>query len=391
MSKQSIFLEGYLNKRNTKVSKFAVNKWNKRWFELSGDTLTYAKTPKDLVSGDISVYAVHECEELNRLDDTTFELYFPERTLLLQAKTAENADEWVSSMQDSYKASSGGRPIKSSSSKARIGRRAVYSSDSDPELEVGTLSSADNTKARAGLGTTRLGLSDTVGSDSPSTDRPPSPRSLLANPAAFGKFHSHGRLLSARAHAGNGAAAMAEPDENTVIESFEPVPPTPPMGSFRSNRTAAASINGQKGPALPPEVSGRLGVTRVIDDDNGISTIQLATPPRDVASQQLNVDENWLNDDWDDDINPAVKPVRSGRGMLANLSEKPSATAFQHGIKTSPGQAKADTFEHTILQDFACTPPDTPGTRLPSGAAGTHPGVKADDDWLEEDWDSDKE
>mmetsp|Transcript_12724 Transcript_12724/g.40230 ORF Transcript_12724/g.40230 Transcript_12724/m.40230 type:complete len:100 (-) Transcript_12724:917-1216(-) len=67
-------LEGYLKKRNTKKESKFLQNWNKRWFELTNQTLTYAKTPKDISAGSVQVYSVADIVAVNVKSDKEFEV-----------------------------------------------------------------------------------------------------------------------------------------------------------------------------------------------------------------------------------------------------------------------------------------------------------------------------
>jgi len=402
------FLEGYLNKRNTKTSKFA-KQWNKRWFELAGDTLTYAKSAKDLTSGDICVFAVHECEMLEvARDRRTFELRFPERDLCLQAADAAEAEAWVTALQDSYKASSGGRAISSSPVSALRPGRMFHSAVSSDEEDAGTTGGL----SRGGSGMLRTASSKQMLPPPDALDaelegaaaKPPSPRSLLAKPAAFGKFRGDGNMFRAgsggqRAEEPPAAAADSEVltfDEPDVVQTFEPVPPTPPQGTLRSRHVAPRS--GQRQPSPPAEAKPPpplAGARDLGDDEHGIATIRLATPaqgsPRPPAAAiVVGEDEDWLNDDWDDD-SPKKRPSPAAKSKKAKQAFRPNSRA---GRAAAAAEAAARPAATTALEDYEPTPPQSPGPSPTAARAppqqGT-PGVKADDDWLEEDWDSDDE
>lgn len=56
-----------------------TSKYQRRYFELTSDTLLYAKDPKDLKdlkdgSGDIEVFAIHELKYIKKLEDEKLEV-----------------------------------------------------------------------------------------------------------------------------------------------------------------------------------------------------------------------------------------------------------------------------------------------------------------------------
>ena len=405
--KTTVLLEGFLNKRNTKKSRFALQStlWNKRWFELCGDTLTYAKNPKDLATGEIQVFAVHECEQLKMPDNVSFELLFPERSLLLQASSAEEADKWVSALQESYKVSSGGKALRCPSrmsARSGITRRSDASSDDGDEGASSPAGGKLFGKGRSGAGGLSLReVQDVTVEPRKDPERPPSPRSLLANPSAFGKFARDGNLFSGPqtpTRNSNGNVPSGMPPDTTSIETFEPVPPTPPEGALR-NAYSGNGRNSKKQSRKQEEKQKHLGVRGVVEDEHGLATIQLATPPADVASLQLGEDENWLDDDWDEDGDSPAPPQRA-------LRKHPSRDK-KHGFGAEMPFKKETRDDDDVLciseavQEFVMSPPATPKQkRKPSAKSRAAPqppppaanpiGVRADDDWLEEDWDSDE-
>lgn len=52
------------------------SKYQRRWFELTSDTLAYAKDPKELKDGDgdIEVFAIHEIKYVKKLEDDKLEV-----------------------------------------------------------------------------------------------------------------------------------------------------------------------------------------------------------------------------------------------------------------------------------------------------------------------------
>ena len=403
--KTKVLLEGFLNKRNTKKSRFALQAtlWNKRWFELSGDTLTYAKNPKDLATGDIQVFAVHECEELKMPDHASFELFFPERSLLLQASSAEEADKWVSALQESYKFSSGGKALRCPS---RMSGRNGITRRSDASSDDGDESAGSTSMGKLMMGKGRAGrpapeVQDVTVEPKHDPDRPPSPRSLLANPSAFGKFARDGNLFNGpqTPTRNSGQIPSGFPPDTTSIETFEPVPPTPPEGALRNRYSDNTSTSKQQTrKQKEKQKQKQLGVRDVVEDEHGLATIQLATPPRDVASLQMGEDEYWLDDDWDEDGDAPPAPQQAAR--------KKAPKDKKHGFGGEMS-FKKETRDDDVLciseevQEFVMSRPATPQQkRKPSAKSRAAPqppppaanpiGVGADDDWLEEDWDSDE-
>ncbi len=57
------------------------SKYQRRWFELTTDTLAYAKDPKELKdgSGDLEVFAVHELKYIKKLEEDKLEVRIYER------------------------------------------------------------------------------------------------------------------------------------------------------------------------------------------------------------------------------------------------------------------------------------------------------------------------
>jgi hypothetical protein len=51
-----------------------VSKYNRRWFELTADTLAYAGDPQELRESHIEVFAIHEMQYIKRVDDVKLEV-----------------------------------------------------------------------------------------------------------------------------------------------------------------------------------------------------------------------------------------------------------------------------------------------------------------------------
>lgn len=52
-----------------------ASKYQRRWFELTSDTLAYAKDAKELKDGgDIEVFAIHELKYVKKLEDDKLEV-----------------------------------------------------------------------------------------------------------------------------------------------------------------------------------------------------------------------------------------------------------------------------------------------------------------------------
>uniref|UniRef100_A0A061SN61 PH domain-containing protein n=1 Tax=Tetraselmis sp. GSL018 TaxID=582737 RepID=A0A061SN61_9CHLO len=427
-NKRNVYKDGYLLKRNSKRNTFGLGRqWNKRWFELAGDTLTYTRSPKDLSSGEINVFAIHECELLRREGENVLELKFPERRLVIQASSADEIEGWEEALHESYKLSTGGKTI----SDGRINSRHPYtrcSDSSDEDVREGNcsgpkaLEGGGSRKLRSGCNMKQQASTSEVGDSHPSSatpssgsERPSSPRSLLANPAAVGKLHGEGRLFNDGRTSSPVVTTSQEqpyhpdrtfPLETTTVETFEPVPPTPPQESSRTRR-ASSQREGQRSTAransrvyeenLSPTSRKRLGVKQIANDENGIATIQLATPKS--GTTMLQPDEDWVGSDWDSDDNregsfgrlESPKPDRE-------TASRPRPHRKPEAFRPASRLASQDSWrpgERTELEDFA-PPPETPksASSLRAGhnppAALSGPNIAPDADYLE-DWDSSDE
>ncbi|GFH05733.1 PH domain-containing protein, partial [Haematococcus lacustris] len=103
-----------------------AKKYQKRWFELTDETLAYAKDPKELKEANIVVFSLLECQWVKRIDeiklevrfdegeqgmrvrgseskgDGTFrclQMRFPERVLRVAAESPGQADKWLHAME----------------------------------------------------------------------------------------------------------------------------------------------------------------------------------------------------------------------------------------------------------------------------------------------------
>lgn len=115
--------------RGTHALLQVTRKYQKRWFELTEDSLAYAKDPDEEAGCKIELFNLTECAWLKRLDDTKFEVRalvqglrapqveaqprkphtlrtlcvlqvkFPERSLRLKAETPGDASRWIGEIQ----------------------------------------------------------------------------------------------------------------------------------------------------------------------------------------------------------------------------------------------------------------------------------------------------
>lgn len=53
-----------------------VNKYQRRWFQLTSETLAYAKDPKELKDGGgkVEYFAIHEMQSIKRIDNDKIEV-----------------------------------------------------------------------------------------------------------------------------------------------------------------------------------------------------------------------------------------------------------------------------------------------------------------------------
>ncbi|KAL6758876.1 hypothetical protein V8C86DRAFT_1414378 [Haematococcus lacustris] len=93
-----MILSGWLKKKSQSKSLLA-KKYQKRWFELTDETLAYAKDPKELKEANIVVFSLLECQWVKRIDEIKLEMRFPERVLRVAAESPGQADKWLHAME----------------------------------------------------------------------------------------------------------------------------------------------------------------------------------------------------------------------------------------------------------------------------------------------------
>ncbi|KAJ9515781.1 hypothetical protein QJQ45_008680 [Haematococcus lacustris] len=159
----SMILSGWLKKKSQSKSLLA-KKYQKRWFELTDETLAYAKDPKELKEANIVVFSLLECQWVKRIDEIKLEMRFPERVLRVAAESPGQADKWLHAME-----------------RNQIITAFTIEADSD-EGESPVVKAAPAKPAVQKAAPLLRQISPPKSQSLQLPERPPSPRSLLANP-----------------------------------------------------------------------------------------------------------------------------------------------------------------------------------------------------------------
>eukprot|EP00775_Hariotina_reticulata_P010247 gene10247-10405_t len=103
-------LQGYLLKANREYRKTNLigGKYKKRWVELTVDTLVYAGSQQELLTGKIQVFSVHELLWVCAEGTAKFKVKFPERALIFKVESGSSAerDKWVAALEGAKQAKS---------------------------------------------------------------------------------------------------------------------------------------------------------------------------------------------------------------------------------------------------------------------------------------------
>ncbi|GFH05953.1 PH domain-containing protein, partial [Haematococcus lacustris] len=195
-----------------------AKKYQKRWFELTDETLAYAKDPKELKEANIVVFSLLECQWVKRIDeiklevrfdegeqgmrvrgseskgDGTFrclQMRFPERVLRVAAESPGQADKWLHAMERvlSKRGAAQGSAVQRSASsftpepvkRNQIITAFTIEADSD-EGESPVVKAAPAKPAVQKAAPLLRQISPPKSQSLQLPERPPSPRSLLANP-----------------------------------------------------------------------------------------------------------------------------------------------------------------------------------------------------------------
>ncbi|GIL69754.1 hypothetical protein Vretimale_10227 [Volvox reticuliferus] len=182
----AIIADGYLlKKKRDDRRNFLASKYQRRYFELTADTLAYAKDPRELKDGggDIEVFAIHELKYIKKLEDCKLEMKFPERVLRVKAESIKEHDRWYEAIKDARQKKLDGNntpqakqleTLKEQTKQQMMTTLEEDSDDDQPTVAAATVKKPD----------LQLAPINTRESPNPvaNNNRPPSPRSLLANP-----------------------------------------------------------------------------------------------------------------------------------------------------------------------------------------------------------------
>lgn len=311
----SIQIDGYLKKKNAKTS-ILLRNWNKRWFSLAGDTLSYSKTPREKAPS--GTYSCADILSVSKLNDNEFEVTFPERILTLRADDAVEVRRWLEALQTARRSYAGGSaPYSDSQAHLQDEVPPQRPSPLEAEQPVG-----DNRKAKgdnsipsprsllANPGAMRRMNEQGQGQTShqSKSEAPPSPRTLLSRPQANG--HAFGMFFSGEEEEQPNSDQQTAPEERveTDILAFngqdDSQPSTPARGKSRdqSREPAKPSWHSQipVDPIDPPAPRPGFGGNKM-DSPDGDSPVLPPDSETEVAPVNIGADENFVDDDWDDD------------------------------------------------------------------------------------------
>ncbi|GIL62889.1 hypothetical protein Vafri_17100 [Volvox africanus] len=180
----AIIADGYLlKKKRDDRRNFLASKYQRRYFELTADTLAYAKDPRELKDGggNIEVFAIHELKYIKKLEDCKLE--FPERVLRVKAESAKQHDRWYETIKDARQKKLDGnntpqaKQLETLKEQTKQKMMTTLEEDSDDDQPTGAVATVK--KPDLQLAPLNTSQPPSVGVNN---NRPQSPRSLLANP-----------------------------------------------------------------------------------------------------------------------------------------------------------------------------------------------------------------
>ncbi|KAK3278697.1 hypothetical protein CYMTET_13382 [Cymbomonas tetramitiformis] len=392
----AVQIDGYLKKKNSKTSVLMRN-WNKRWFSLSGDTLSYSKTPREKQPS--GTFCIADIISVSKTNDNEFEVVFPEKTFTLRADDAVEVKRWLEALHTARHSYTGSKRMQHSptSPLEHQPQPQDHPYDTPPSLQERPV--AEKKAAAA----------------------PPSPRSMLSKPQssgnAFGAFFSGEQERP-------GSRAKADSEETTDVMEFgnDDLDSPPSRKPPPSQRQPAPRQGFQK--------SSTASEKKAEPDAKKPDSVTEVAPVGNIVA-----DADWLQDDWDDDDSgsEADSPadVSAGKGqellesfdmqggsdnMARNAAKDPPPARKHPGAGKKPAPARAppteswggrgsldktdDEAEVTAPHSSTEVRPVTPSVgavpvgrrdEKPGAAAPVASGVANDENWLEEDWDSDEE
>mmetsp|Transcript_23837 Transcript_23837/g.28787 ORF Transcript_23837/g.28787 Transcript_23837/m.28787 type:complete len:425 (+) Transcript_23837:270-1544(+) len=423
----AVTIDGYLKKRNAKTSVIMRN-WNKRWFSLSGDTLSYSKNPRDKSpSGTFNISDVVSVNT-NSTTENEFEVVFPEKTLLLRADDVVEATRWtkaLSQAQLSYSVAKGPRnngspvstldvpPSRDNSSRGSDTARDLHSRErggSAEQAQQGGSATPNNNRQVDSAGAR----------DQPAEDDARQVRSREDDgkpSSAFGSLFNGGASMEKSPVKG-----AEEEEEETEVLAFDqndtesvrsPTPEKTRPPPVRQGFNASTHSNPVRAPKCPDQMD---------------AVVPANADGTDGAKEENN--KAWLHDNWDssDDEDghdntththpPAPPPKDEDEVVALSMGNSqdprktrqgtPGSTGKQGwgGEGEKPGRAPPVPVEESDIRPItpnANVGPTTPKGNSNKGLEETSPKLKvasppppvhgpaADTDWLEEDWDSDEE
>mmetsp|Transcript_10252 Transcript_10252/g.17641 ORF Transcript_10252/g.17641 Transcript_10252/m.17641 type:complete len:448 (-) Transcript_10252:316-1659(-) len=446
----SVAIDGYLKKKSSKKSLLSRG-WNKRWFALAGDTLSYSDSPREKTPS--GVFKVANLKDIFKSSEQVFELVFEERSLVLKANDAVELKRWMKAIEGA--------------------RQYIKGLSTDPNMSLrdqqAQQRNAYASKTIAVNGSQVQHVQQGRRQDEEKEqEEPPSPRKLLASPSkmeqakaakgnAFGTFWGKGSVESPSRESDTSEVCEAtEVMQIDLTDTYSPQglrkPPShkmphdaKPPQIYSSNQSTSrredqripgtkerVPLQRSQEPALIA-TSFSADFDQVEDSSTPLRIVASSKPTHGIVAsskpqQQPHVvkasphkavlppaEKDW--DNWDSesdggsDADENTKPnVLGPEAHKGGEGRNHPGAAAMHTTSWSGGFERQDQNHHA--HDFSTairpvTPMSTTDTM--KGAKGTRPhtpnlkpplvnspkqktpGVQADDKWVEEDWDSDEE
>ncbi|KAG1673684.1 hypothetical protein FOA52_010552 [Chlamydomonas sp. UWO 241] len=206
---KEVLLEGYfLKKKRDDKRSLMSSKYQKRYFRLTAETLAYAKAPEEISTGNsdnVQYFPIAQLQYVKRMDKFKLEIRFPTRVLVLKAESTNEAEGWEAALQRANMMTLHSEQDKASTQKtpqipvqlqiATIEGDSDSSDDNAPAVRRSgapkqRVSPGDPPTREALPSRTNLGIQVPVGGGRVEADKPPSPRSMLANPKFGNKMVS---------------------------------------------------------------------------------------------------------------------------------------------------------------------------------------------------------
>mmetsp|Transcript_15832 Transcript_15832/g.34154 ORF Transcript_15832/g.34154 Transcript_15832/m.34154 type:complete len:546 (+) Transcript_15832:106-1743(+) len=423
----SILLDGYLlkKKRDNKKS-LLTSKYQKRFFELTSDTLAYAKDPRELKDGggNIEVFSIHELEWIKKKEDLKLEMKFPERMLRVKAESTNQADKWLAAIEKAM----GLKTISSAMNQTRALDTLKKNHLSQYTIEMDSDDDDDDSRpVNTSLPPARP---PTPPKKSPSSsrgladcaDRPPSPRSLLANPRMGNMMISTPTKYQpsdeeeAEPYAVQPVSRWSQPSDSESEPTHSRQRPSEDRRNSSSSRPQPPPPEAEK-LVLEQPAPRRWSPQRAEEDEPRRELPKLPSSKSMVSMRSQPAERVMLDSPGNAAKSAASSPQRAASPGLPPRARTmvPSRSRAAGEVLTLDGAASPARSHHSAVPSARVTqlPPEQhehvagarpgsstsaagrPGTGASSGRPGTatssgfaNSGTEGDENWLDSDWDS---